>query len=94
MDDTLLFAYCITDGELDNMTEIQKSIILHVVKNITKEHNPEVLDASCERKQEENDFESHKKGGILPPLFAYKHSLNLSQRHYRSTRNSIYISQT
>jgi hypothetical protein len=56
MDDTLLFALCITDGEFENMNEIQKSIILHVVENITKEHNPEVLDASCERKQEEKDF--------------------------------------
>ena len=40
MDDTLLFAYCITDGELDNMNEIQKSIILHVVENMLNEHTP------------------------------------------------------
>ena len=40
MDDTLLFAYCITDGELDNMNEIQKSIILHAVENMMKEHHP------------------------------------------------------
>ena len=45
MDDTLLFALCITDGEFENMNEIQKSIILHVVENMMKEHTPEVLDA-------------------------------------------------
>jgi hypothetical protein len=34
MDNTLLFAYCITDGELDNFTEQQKKSILHVINNI------------------------------------------------------------
>ena len=40
MDITLLLAYSITDGEFENMTEIQKSIILHVINNMTTEHNP------------------------------------------------------
>jgi hypothetical protein len=56
MDNTLLFAYCITAGEFENMNEIQKSIILRVINNMRTEHRPELLDASCERKQEEKDF--------------------------------------
>ena len=40
MDITLLLAYSITDGELENMNEIQKSIILRVINNMKKEHNP------------------------------------------------------
>ena len=37
MDHTFLFAYCITDGELENMTEQQRSIILGVcIQNETK----------------------------------------------------------
>ena len=40
MDNTLLFAYCITDGELDNMTGMQKSSIIRVVKNWRKRINP------------------------------------------------------
>ena len=42
MDNTLLFTYCITDGEIDNMSEKQKSIILRIlserdhIKNETK----------------------------------------------------------
>jgi hypothetical protein len=33
MDNTLLFAYCITDGEFENMNEIQKSIILRILSD-------------------------------------------------------------
>ena len=37
MDHTLWLAYCITDGEFENMNEIQKSIILRVINNMTTE---------------------------------------------------------
>jgi hypothetical protein len=40
MDHTLWLAYCITDGEFENMNEIQKSIILRVINNMTTEQNP------------------------------------------------------
>ena len=36
MDNTLLFAYCITDGEIDNMSEEQKSIILRILSDERK----------------------------------------------------------
>ena len=34
MDNILLFAYCITDGEFDNFTTQQQDSILHVINNI------------------------------------------------------------
>ena len=40
MDITLLLAYSITDGEFENMNQIQKSIILHIVENMLNEHTP------------------------------------------------------
>ena len=55
MDDTLLFALCITDGELDNMNEIQKSIILHVVENMMKEHHPTESDMKTPKKYQNNE---------------------------------------
>lgn len=39
-DKQLLFAHCITDGELDNMNPEQQSSIIHAINNIQKEHQP------------------------------------------------------
>lgn len=38
MDNTLLFAYCITDGELNKMSEEQKSIILRILSDEREDH--------------------------------------------------------
>ena len=35
-----LFAYCITDGALDDMTEEQRTAIIRAIECILKEHKP------------------------------------------------------
>jgi hypothetical protein len=37
-DKRYLFAYGITDGALDNMTEEQRSVIIRVIESFLKEH--------------------------------------------------------
>lgn len=55
MDHTLWLAYCITDGEFENMNEIQKSIIIHVIKNMAKEYRPTESDMKTPKKYQNNE---------------------------------------
>ena len=55
MDHTLWLAYCITDGEFENMNEIQKSIILHVVENMLNEHTPPKATKKTPKKYQNNE---------------------------------------
>ena len=55
MDNTLLFAYCITDGGIDDMNEKQKSLIIRVIKNWQKSIAPPRATKKHPKKYQNNE---------------------------------------
>ena len=87
MDSTLisdphhLFAYCITDGVLDEMTEEQQSSIISIIENLLSEGEE---DANSERLLSGEDASAYSKKIFFLPERTNQSLLDMTARNDRS----------
>lgn len=87
MDSTListphhLFAYCITDGVLDEMTEEQKASIISIIESLLSEGEE---DANSERLLSGEDASAYSKKIFFLPERTNQSLLDMNTRNDRS----------
>ena len=86
MDSTListphhLFAYCITDGVLDEMTEEQKASIISIIESLLSEGEE---DANSERLLSGEDASAYSKKNFFLPERTNQSLLDMTARNDR-----------
>ena len=76
----LLFAYCITDGVLDEMTEEQQSSIISIIENLLSEGEE---DANSERLLSGEDASAYSKKNFFLPERPNNSLLDMTPRNDR-----------